>query len=116
MTRQNVCNGSKVRRVAELNDQLRTRLEGGKVMMTSGFAALEAGIKAQLMQAVMTFADFNTDNDPHGERDFCSVEVEGVKAFWKVDYYDTDIRYGSDDPSDASKTTRIATYMLAEEY
>lgn len=61
-------------------------------------------------------AAYLAHNDPHGEHDFGSVEFLGRKFFWKLDYYDAAMEFGSDDPADLAKTTRVLTVMLAEEY
>jgi hypothetical protein len=55
-------------------------------------------------------------NDPHGEHDFGSFVLAGRNFFWKIDAYDTEMRFGSPDPADSAKTTRVLTIMLAEEY
>ena len=64
----------------------------------------------------MSFEDFTPDNDPHGEHDFGAFEHAGKRIFWKIDYYDAACENGSEDPADASKTTRVLTIMLADEY
>lgn len=106
----------KTDRIRELNDVFRTTFIGGRVMLTSGINALGEAKKAQVLSAVREFKDFDKDNDPLHEHDFLSVDVDGSKVFAKIDYYDRDIRYGADDPSDPTTTTRIMTIMLAEEY
>ncbi len=63
-----------------------------------------------------TFDAFTPDNDPHGERDFGSFEHEGERIFWKIDYYDRSLQFGSEDPSDPRQTRRVLTIMLASEY
>src|ERR1044072_4956268 len=104
------------KRIRELNDTFRRTFQGGRVMQTSGFAALPDPLKQNIIAAIQAFDAFDTGNDPHGEHDFCSVEVEGVTAFWKVDYYNIDERFLSDDPGDPAITKRVATIMLASEY
>ncbi len=42
--------------------------------------------------------------------------LEGTKLFWKIDYYDAALCYGSADPADPRETRRVLTVMLAEEY
>jgi hypothetical protein len=112
-------NAENTARIRQLNDELRRALVtsiGGRVVVTDGVAALPEDELVQLLERVRSFKDFNGDNDPHGEHDFGSFEVAGEKFFWKIDYYDLDRRYGSEDPSDPEKTTRVLTIMLAEEY
>ncbi len=45
-----------------------------------------------------------------------SFDLAGDKLFSKIDYYDSTLEFGSDDPADPSKTTRVLTLMLAVEY
>jgi hypothetical protein len=44
------------------------------------------------------------------------IELDGERYWSKVDYYDVDMRYLSDDPSDSSITRRIMTIGHASEY
>lgn len=60
--------------------------------------------------------DFSDDDDPHGERDFGAFEHQGERLFWKIDYYDPTLSFGSDDPTDLAKTHRVLTILLASEY
>jgi hypothetical protein len=110
--------GDKAAKIRELNDAFRTTMDHrlGRVMMTAGVDALPSDVKAMVIRRVATFSDFNADNDPHGERDFGSFSLAGRKFFFKLDYYDLAMDFGSEDPADPAKTTRVLTIMLAEEY
>ena len=66
---------SNVQRIRALNDAFRTSLNGGRVMMTAGIDALDGDVKAIIIREVVTFGDFNADNDPHGEHDFGAIDV-----------------------------------------
>lgn len=103
-------------KIAHLNDTFRRSFSGGKVMMTAGVDALPDMVKAAVLQKVATFDEFTKDNDPHGEHDFGSFELLGRKFFWKIDCYDRELTYGSEDPSDPDKTIRVLTVMLCDEY
>lgn len=87
-----------------------------QIYMTRGIISLPPEVQIIIAAKVRDFDSFTEDNDPHGEHDFGSFEHNGNRVFWKIDYYDQDVKYGSDDPADISRTVRVLTIMLAEEY
>ena len=103
-------------RIRVLNDNFRTTFLGGRVVLTSGVSELPIDTKAKLLLMVKTFDAFTNDNDPYREHDFGYVELDGETFYWKIDHNDLDRRYGSEDPSDPEKTTRVLTIMFAGEY
>jgi Protein of unknown function (DUF3768) len=103
-------------KIRALNDAFRTTMTGGKVLLTAGVNALPSGAKALVIQRVATFSEFNEENDPHQEHDFGNFSLAGRKFFFKIDYFDSNMEFGSEDPSDPSKTTRVLTIMFVEEY
>ena len=108
----------RAKRIAELNDQLRTTFNpaAGRITYTHGIGALEDEDRAQIFTLVKTFNNFTEENDPHGEHDFGKVEYNGHTAFFKFDCYNKSLRKGSPDPSDPSVTERVMTILLASEY
>ena len=88
----------------------------GRCVITSGIAELGPVAQIEITAKVREFDQFDRDNDPHGERDFGAFDYEGQKVFWKIDYYDPSLTYGSEDPADLAKTHRVLTIMLASEY
>ena len=106
----------KTTRIRVLNDAFRSTFLGGNVVMTEGVDTLPAARKAEVLSRVQAFADFNSENDPHGEHDFGSFDVAGQTYLFKVDYYAPDMDGGSEDPADPTKTTRVLTIMRADEY
>lgn len=107
---------SRTDRIRDLNDAFRTTLDGGQCLFTAGVSDLGIPFSMTALAAVRTFRDFTTDNDPHGEHDFGSVQIGEQKLFWKIDYYDSSLEFGSNDPADPAQTKRVLTIMLAEEY
>ena len=103
-------------RIRQLNDAFRQTLIGGRIVLTHGVTALGEAAVNEIMKSVAIHSEFTEDNDPHGEHDFGAVIYNGQKLFWKIDYYDENINYGSPDPADPSVTTRVLTVMLASEY
>ena len=111
-----VADRSQAQRIRLLNDNFRTTFMGGRIVTTAGVAELPLDVKAHVLLQVQRFADFNADNDPHGEHDFGSFEIGGVTFFFKIDYYSPDLDGGSEDPAVPDKTTRVLTIMRADEY
>lgn len=103
-------------RIRALNDLLRQKRLGGRHVITSGIAELGPMFVFMSLEAVREFSDFSEDNDPHGEHDFGSVEVCGIRVFWKIDYYDATLTRGAGDPSNQDACSRVMTIMLADEY
>ncbi len=116
--------------IAALNDRLRHTFWGGKVMTTCGVNALPEETRIKLFAAVQNFDDFVQhnaepvhesgyfahENDPYGEHDFGKVTVDGQDFFFKIDYYDHTLCFGSENPADTTITTRVLTIILASEY
>jgi hypothetical protein len=102
--------------IRRLNDLLRQRGEGGRILVTAGIAALSSSEVASIRAAVAAFDDFEDGNDPYGEHDFGAVTVAGESMFWKIDYYDLGLMMHSRDPADPAVTARVLTIMLPGEY
>ena len=109
---------SRVERIRALNDNLRQNISRGcgHAVMTTGIAALGAEAVARIVKTIEVYDDFCHANDPHQEHDFGSFEADGHTIFFKIEYYDKDLKYYSPDPTDPTVTKRVITIMLAEEY
>ena len=105
-----------IARIRALNDAFRNALLGGRLVVTAAVSELPEEILAAVIERMRNFSEFTEDNDPHGEHDFGSFTLGGDTFFWKIDYYDKDVQYGSEDPSDPSVTTRVLTLMFASDY
>ncbi len=102
--------------IAALNDEFRKSFVGGEIYITAGLNELGPEFVVQAADAVKQFNTFTPDNDPHREHDFGALVVGGHKLFWKIDYYDPTMKFGSDDPTNVDVTKRVLTIMFAEEY
>lgn len=112
---------SRTATIARLNDAARLGLDRrARIMFTRN--CLEtfrmsqdehpAIIQAQLL-AAFRCCEFAADSP---ERDFASILFRERKVWMKIDYYDLDCAYGSEDSADASITTRVITILLPEDY
>lgn len=103
--------------IRTLNDAFRMRGEGyGSTLLTVGVQALGGAAIAQILNAIRCYDSFSADEDPYNEHDFGVLNWRGTRIFWKIDYYDRSVRYGSEDPTDPKVTHRAMTIMRADEY
>lgn len=116
------------KRIAELNDIFRLtfftpspgpRPVPGRMVCTSGIAALPLQTQIAVWLEVSRFSDFEEGDDPYGEHDFGAFDMDGVpeNIIWKIDYYaDETCETGAEVPSDPQASYRLLTIMLASEY
>jgi hypothetical protein len=102
--------------IRKLNDDLRVRGMGGRMVVTAGIAALGEHALRTILQLVASFDSFDESNDPYGEHDFGQVCADGQVVFFKLDYYDNELCLQSPDPADPRVTQRVLTIMLRSEY
>jgi len=102
--------------IKTLNDNFRQTFTGGRVMLTAGINSKSQDDIARILSKVRQFNHFTEANDPYDEHDFGSFDYKDEKIFWKIDYYDKNYQYLSEDPSNPNLTNRVMTVMLASEY
>ncbi len=108
-------------KIREQNDRFRAgdTTIPGQIVITHGINSLVNDVRetgASLAEIIKEFDTFDRENDPHNEHDFGAFDFKGQRCFWKIDLYDTSYSAGSEEPSDLSKTNRVLTVMLANEY
>lgn len=116
--KQNISEDAAARAAAirDKNDAFRKSFSGGRVLLTPEVTNLSADHQQAVIVAVQVFDDFSPENDPYSEHDFGAVTLEDAVFFWKIDYYDPDLQFGSSDPADDDVTCRVLTVMRADEY
>ena len=120
-------------RIARLNDLARRAMEVAcTAVATIGFRSLPEADQSCVRELIETYDAFDEDSDPHGERDFGCVyqladgrwtterprvrDDERERVFWKLDYYDRELQFGSEDAANPAITRRVLTIMLSDEY
>src|SRR5258705_3809001 len=72
-------------RIRELNDQLRCKGIGGRVLITRGIEALGPDGGRDVLTAVARFNDFSQDNDPSAEHDCALLTVTRHRVVFQID-------------------------------
>ncbi len=88
----------------------------GRLVVTAALQGEGLSFALDCMWWIGRVEQFGEENDPEGHHDFGAVEVRGRKVFWKIDAYDSDYAYGSEDPSDPAQTARVLTIMFPSDW
>ncbi len=129
----NVIAREQTARIARLNDLARSAIGiACTAFATAGFRSLPEADQSQVRELIETYDAFDEDNDPHGERDFGTIyqlghgqwtterprlrDDERQRVLWKLDYFDRDLKFASDDAANPAITRRVLTIMLSDEY
>ena len=102
--------------IKTINDIFRHTFTGGEVLLSAGIAAMSSEDKANIISMVQNFNDFTPSNDVYGEHDFLSIDYKGNKIFAKIDYYDLNYEFMSENPANPDITNRVLTILLSCEY
>jgi hypothetical protein len=101
--------------IRRLNDTARSRPGMASITnVTIGFQSLPDVDRVSALAQIVSFTQFDGDNDPYGEHDFGAIyrlatgewtqqrpsdeKAIAATVFWKLDYYDNSLTLGSDAP------------------
>jgi hypothetical protein len=106
------------KKIRELNDRLRKTMPRAQdvVLIVGSLKDEPPALQMLAYNHTRAFTGFTEDNDPYGEHDCASFEVEGKRFLFKIDYYDHNLQFHSPDPSDPDLTRRVLSIMYASDY
>jgi len=96
----------------QANDRMRLRAlcdipQHHRITITQGIQAYPAEQQEEIIHRVLVFQGFTEDNDPHLDRDLMVIEYQGTKIYGKMDHYDLNMEYLSEDTSDPAYLARV---------
>jgi hypothetical protein len=111
-------NAARKESIAKQNDSFRgfPAHDSGKWVVSRKYNSLTKEEQISLNAIIKNFDNFTEGYDHYGQHDFGIVEFNGENWSWKIDYYDKNYEYGSEDPSDIAITKRVMTIMCSSEY
>ena len=89
-----------------------------RIVTTPGILALtktDANIR-QLLQDILEFREEDFTDDEAGNRNRFTVQYEHTTVLCFIDNWDLELAYGSKEPLNDAKTTRVLNILLPEEY
>ena len=102
--------------IRELNDEARRSFKNVQVMLALGIRTRPEKEVSEILERVRTFNEFTPANNPYSENDSASFDYKGERIIWKIDYYDKDYRFMSENPADPTITNRVLTIMTGSEW
>ena len=102
--------------IRDLNNKLRSTFTGGRILTTIGIRSKPVEDVSRILAKVRSFNKFNKSNNVYGENDYGSFAFKGDVIIWKIDYYDKNYCFMSENPADPTITNRVLTIMTGEEY
>ena len=73
----------------------------GRLMLTQGVSAKGTLVVHRCLLALAHYDGWKKNNDPHGEADMCTFDVDGLKVCAKLELYEKhDQNFGSEDPAE----------------
>lgn len=106
--------------IAKHNDELRIngKAINGRIILVGDLMNEVDDVEkmSAVIAALKGFSDFNQGNDPHGEHDYGSFEVNGELMMFKVDYYALNEEELSEHPEDPNVTVRVLSVFYAHDY
>lgn len=107
--------------IARLNDRARLGLDRtARIVVTRNCLATLGPLEGPLtvlnqarLMAAMRLCQFSADSP---ERDLGIFAIDGHTIWVKVDYFDTALEFGSEDPADAAVTRRVVTILLPADW
>lgn len=107
--------------IARLNDRARHGLDRhARIVITRGLLtklsddSMIGNVLAQAQTLAALRKSTFVEDSP--ERDLAVFDINGDRAFMKVDYLDEALEYGAEDPADTATTRRFITIMAPEDY
>lgn len=103
--------------LAVLNDRLRQKGVGGRIVISRGIFALPGATIGEILRAVRAFDAFDARDDPKGEHSGGVLDVGELRVRFTIEYRDRfDERYASANPADPERTERVLTVRLVKWY
>jgi Protein of unknown function (DUF3768) len=83
-------------------------------VFVGGLGKAAAVEKLAVYKAVREFTAFSDGDDPNAEQG--KFTLNGQDYAWKIDYYDENLEFGSDNTADPSITKRVLSIFYADDY